>query len=295
MSATRVSVRNSLADASLALRLPSTRGVRWRDIGWSILPGLGHIRRGQRALGRLILAAWSLCLLLAALGAGSAISLLFCFVAVSIHSLAISLLLSEMIQQMPLLRRMVFGLGLYWVIFVCLYYPAHLVTRSCVRVLAVEGVRTFPGIDNGDVLLYSGEWTRPSQWQRGDVVVFQIPASTMPGAYIRDGVGVDRIVGLPGDHVVLKGGTIFVNDVPLPRELYPLGDVTKIADVNLTALDDEYIVLPTVLRWTTQGNAANFLNQLVGRVSVVPESSISGKVVWRLRPWSRAGSILEHK
>ncbi len=295
VAVTGAGARNVVEDAVVALRLPSSRGVRWRDIGWSVLPGLGHIRRGQRALGWLILAAWSGVLLMAAADAGSNVSLLLCFGAVSIHSLAISLMLSEFIQQMPMFRRVMFGLGLYWVIFAILYYPASLAMGRCVRILPVEGVRKCAALDNGDVLLYSGEWTRPSQWQRGDVVVFQIQASTMPGGYIQGGFGVDRIVGLPGDHVMVKGGEIFVNDQPLPRELYPFGGTTGITDVELKAMDGEYIVLPTLLRWAIHGNAAGYVKQLIERVSVVPESSISGSVIGRLRPWSRAGSLVETK
>ncbi len=49
-----------------------------------------------------------------------------------------------------------------------------------------------------------------SEPQRGDVVVFRLPVNTRVD-YIK------RLMGLPGDHIQVKHGIVYINGKPLPR------------------------------------------------------------------------------
>ena len=58
------------------------------------------------------------------------------------------------------------------------------------------------------------------QPQRGDVVVFKLPRDTHID-YIK------RLIGLPGDRIQLRGGVIYLNGKPVPREeLTPATELT---------------------------------------------------------------------
>jgi signal peptidase I len=51
--------------------------------------------------------------------------------------------------------------------------------------------------------------------QRGDVVVFRLPKAQQVD-YVK------RVVGLPGERIQMKGGVLYINDVPVKRE--PIAD-----------------------------------------------------------------------
>jgi signal peptidase I len=60
--------------------------------------------------------------------------------------------------------------------------------------------------------LFSGRITPPfsDSPQRGDVAVFKLPTDTSTN-YIK------RIVGLPGDHIQMRHGDLYINDQVVPR------------------------------------------------------------------------------
>jgi signal peptidase I len=58
--------------------------------------------------------------------------------------------------------------------------------------------------------LFSGRILQLNPVQRGDVVVFKLPTDTSTD-YIK------RIVGLPGDHIQVRHGNLYINDQLVPR------------------------------------------------------------------------------
>ena len=47
--------------------------------------------------------------------------------------------------------------------------------------------------------------------ERGDVVVFKLPTDNST-------VWIKRVIGLPGDHIQMKNGILYINDQPCPRK-----------------------------------------------------------------------------
>jgi signal peptidase I len=74
--------------------------------------------------------------------------------------------------------------------------------------------------------LFSGRILSHSP-ERGDVAVFRLPTDTSID-YIK------RVIGLPGDHIQMKGGILYINEQPCPRKriedyLYPEGNSAVIS------------------------------------------------------------------
>lgn len=67
--------------------------------------------------------------------------------------------------------------------------------------------------------------------ERGHVVQLEVPG--------RDGLYLKRVIGLPGETVEIKGGTVYIDGMPL-NEPYA---VPSAEDFRITLYDDEYFVL----------------------------------------------------
>lgn len=282
-------VRRAGAELNRSLRLPLGGGARWSDLGWSILPGLAQIRRGPRVLGWALLSAWGGVLLLAAAFIGSGFSTLLCLGAISLHCLAVSLVLNTTLSSVGLFRRAAFGLALYGVLLLALYRPVQSVGRSVFRALEAANLRPGSAIANGDVVLYTGSFTRPHRFERGDLVVYEIDARGGGGVVVRAGLGIERVLGVPGDHIELSDGTLWLNGEELSRQLWPIGGIRGLPAMALSAGESEYIVIPSVLQYRTQGQAAAALKSMIHSLSRVRDDHIRGRVFWRARPWTRAG------
>jgi signal peptidase I len=92
-----------------------------------------------------------------------------------------------------------------------------------------------PTLKPGDHILVMRSWLAYPRGQvpdRGDIVTFLPPDEAL--ALLQDGppepkglglkrpeVWIKRVVGLPGETILIRGGRIFVNGSPLPETFYP--------------------------------------------------------------------------
>lgn len=88
----------------------------------------------------------------------------------------------------------------------------------------VKGNSMFPNFHNGDYLLTDKLSYQLGEPKRGDVIVFKAPPSEPCAAdsceYIK------RIIGLPGDKVMVKDKQVYVNDNLLDNSFIPKDYVT---------------------------------------------------------------------
>ena len=86
------------------------------------------------------------------------------------------------------------------------------------RPFQVNGESMFPNYHNGEYILTNLISLRLSKPTRGEVVVFQAPTD-------KEKDFIKRVIGIPGDKVMLNGGYVYVNGTKLDESSYLNPDV----------------------------------------------------------------------
>jgi signal peptidase I len=136
----------------------------------------------------------------------------------------------------------------------------------------VRGSSMAPGIQDGDRILVEPWSYLLGPIERGDVVVLRYPPNPEID-YIK------RIIGLPGDHVTLIHGEVWVNEERL-EEPY-VESVDPMAALSTVVEPGKYFVLGDNRPRSSDSREFGF----------VPEENVRGRVDLRLWPLGRAGLI----
>lgn len=139
----------------------------------------------------------------------------------------------------------------------------------------VQSISMEPTLHEGQYLIVSkiAYWLREPQ--RGDIVVLDPPEGRSSIPYIK------RVVGLPGDHIQVRDGRVWVDGVAL-NEPYVSGPPLYSEDVVLGA--NEYLVLGD-----NRNNSSD--SHIWG---TLPEENLIGRAVFRYWPPEKWGSIPHH-
>lgn len=142
------------------------------------------------------------------------------------------------------------------------------------RSFSVDGSSMYPTLHHGERLLVDEISYRFRAPERGDIIVFKYPAN--PKAKF-----IKRIVGLPGDTILIRDGTLFLNGEPI-SEPY-LGE-RMVGDYG------PYVVPPGTV--FVLGDNRNYSEDSRYRdVGYVPRNYIVGRAVLRFWPLDRIGLI----
>ena len=135
----------------------------------------------------------------------------------------------------------------------------------------VRGSSMLPGLQDGDRILVE-PWTDLFGYERGDVCVLRYPLDPTVD-YVK------RVIGLPGDHVVLGGGRLWVNgelvDEPYVESIDPGAYVATVVD------DGHYFVLGDN---RPRSSDSREFGQVAGEL-------MRGRVELRMWPLSRVGFL----
>lgn len=118
-----------------------------------------------------------------------------------------------------------------WVMVALVLFNLFIVT-----IFIVDGISMVKVLDDGDVVLVERLKYSLARPQRGDVVVVRYPGDPEKRNFVK------RIIGLPGEQIVVKGGVVTINGQRLVESYLSLTLETD-RDRQAVLKDNEYYVL----------------------------------------------------
>ena len=101
----------------------------------------------------------------------------------------------------------------------------------------VKGNSMVPNFDNGEYLLTDKLSYQFNEPKRGDVVVFKAPPSE-PCA-VDQCEYIKRIIGVPGDRVMVKDGLVYLNGQLLDQRFLPADYTTAAGEYSIEGIEKE--------------------------------------------------------
>ena len=117
------------------------------------------------------------------------------------------------------------------------FLPLFVISQFLARPFIVQVASMEPNFQNGNYLIIDMVSYRFNNPDRGDVVVFRYPGN-------RSSYYIKRIIGLPGDHVALRNGDVFVNGIITSDKYFSLDTDTLAANQTDFALaENQFFVM----------------------------------------------------
>lgn len=170
---------------------------------------------------------------------------------------------------MDILETVVFIGSLFIVVYLFVLQPNQ-----------VKGASMEPTFHSGEYILTSKITYKFRPMERGDVIVFKSPKNP-------DIEYIKRIIGLPGDKVLIKNGEVYVNDRFIDERY--ISAKTNLWDGGF-AKEDVSIIVPSGEIFVMGDNRPRSSDSR--EFGPVPISSIIGQVFYRYFPTNKVGSIV---
>lgn len=121
-------------------------------------------------------------------------------------------------------------------IIIISFVSITLIYKFVAQPFIVKGASMEPTFENNDFLLVDEFVYRFREPSRGEVIVFRNPRN-------EEEFYIKRIVGLPGEEIVIREGAVFINGVMLAEEYVPEDMRSMPGDLRIELEDDEYFVM----------------------------------------------------
>ena len=138
-------------------------------------------------------------------------------------------------------------------------------------------------LNNDYVFVSKQSYTLFGEMEHGDIIVFKSGLTTASGA---KKLLVKRIIALPGDTISITGGKVYLNgealDEPYTKDGY-------------TSTEMDEITIPENKLFAMGDNRQNSADSRSKSVGLVDFDDVVGKVVFRLYPFDRMGSVYKQR
>jgi len=175
------------------------------------------------------------------------------------------------------------GLVEWAVVIVGAVVLAVVVKTVLLQAFYIPSESMYPTLQKGDRVLVNKLSYRLHDVNRGDVVVFERPpnetATDIPDL-------IKRVVGLPGEEVVIEGGSVYVDGQKLDEPYLPDGVTTTADGAPNTCAREEPCAVPDGTVWVMGDNRGDSKDSRY--FGPVDEGSIVGRafvIVWPLGRW----------
>ena len=168
---------------------------------------------------------------------------------------------------------------LRWIIDIAIAVAVALLVVQFILPTIVKETSMLPNFHNNDYLFIYRKAYHSRQPAKGDVVVFDSDLKLDNG---KDKLLIKRVIGLPGDHITIQNGDVWINGKKADQSY------TKDGRTNGKIID---YVVPKGHVFCMGDNRLISLDSRDPSVGAVPESRIVGRVVFRLYRFSDFGPI----
>ncbi len=195
---------------------------------------------------------------------------------------------------------------IFLIVFIVAIFLAIFIRYFIFTPAKVENTSMFPTLNEGDILIASRfPKTVGSSVKRGDIVIFEAPSvsenSTQSSnnlkptaqyynsnsnlAYQFLDIGkttyIKRVVGLPGEKILIKKGKLYINDIEFSNDYIDSTIPVTGPFFNITVPDGTIFVLGD--NRTESKDSRNF--------GCIPIEKIEGKILFRVFPFNKFGKI----
>lgn len=165
-----------------------------------------------------------------------------------------------------------------WIKTIIISLIIALVITTFVKPTIVKNYSMSPTLEENDFLIINRFLYKRSAPKRGDIVVFESNLKTENG---KDKLLIKRVIGLPGEKVVINEGQVYINDILLEESYIP--NVYTEGEINLVVSENTAFVMGD-----NRGNSLDSRDDIVGLIDF---DLVMGKAFVRLFPFNKIGLL----
>jgi signal peptidase I len=154
-----------------------------------------------------------------------------------------------------------------------------LIVVQFIRPTIVNGSSMEDTLHDRDYLLVNKQANKADELKYGDIIVFHSDLTTAENVEMKL---IKRVIGVPGDRVYIKDGSVYVNDTALDDAYTKEG---------YTAGDMEEVTVPGGAVFVMGDNRQNSEDSRFSAVGFVTEDRLVGRAFFRVMPFRDFGGI----